>query len=121
MESLQSFTSLLANALSQQQPNNSLLNWDFRGEVADMVEYDNTLIGIVSFSTSTEEVYGNRTQRMEGSLTGQILIEQMTNADVLLCLNQLQTIIYDYIAGLRYTELGDAVIIQGTCDSILTE
>ncbi len=52
-----------------------------------MVEYENTLIGIVSFSTSTEELYGNRTQRLEGSLTGQIRIEQMTNAQILSCLN----------------------------------
>lgn len=87
MESIQSFTAKLAAAFSQQQPNNAALTWDFRGEVADMVEYENTLIGIVSFSTSTEELYGNRTQRLEGSLTGQIRIEQMTNAQILSCLN----------------------------------
>lgn len=75
METLQSFTSKLAQHLSELQPTDSPLKWDFRGEVGDGVLYDRTLIGILSFSTSTEEIYGNRTQRLEGDLTGQILVE----------------------------------------------
>lgn len=86
-----------------------------------MTLYDRTMIGIVSFNTSSEEVYGNRTQRMDGQLTGQIMIEQLTNEEVLKVLNDMQRILYDYIKSMRYTELGDAVIIQGTCDSIITQ
>lgn len=121
METLQSFSHKLAEKFSEQRPNNSVYVWDFRGEVGDMVEYDKTLIGVVSFDTSTEEIYGNRTQRLEGTLTGQIFTEQMTNTEIHDVLNQLQKILYDYIGSLRYTEIGDAVVCQGTCDSILSQ
>lgn len=49
------------------------------------------------------------------------MIEQLTNEEVLKVLNDMQRILYDYIKSMRYTELGDAVIIQGTCDSIITQ
>lgn len=121
METLSSFSNKLADKFSEQQPNNSVINWDFRGDVGDMIEYDNTMIGIISFNSSTEEIYGNRTQRLNGSLTGQIYIEQLTNEQIYEALDQMQSILYDYIGSLRYTEIGDAVVLQGTADSILTE
>lgn len=120
METVQTLTNKMAIAMSQLTPNNSTLRWDFRGEVGDMVEYDRTLIGILSFSDSQEEIYGNRTQRLTGQLQGQIMVEQMTTAEIYTMLDQMQAILYDYIGTLRYTEIGDAVVIQGTCDSILT-
>lgn len=33
----------------------------------------------------------------------------------------MQEVLYDYIGSLRYTEVGDAVVLQGTCDSIITQ
>lgn len=121
METLQSFSEKLAQKFNEQRPNNSTHQWNFRGEVGDMVKYDRSLIGVVSFETSTEEIYANRTQRLEGSLSGEIATEQMTNADIHTVLDELQSVIYDYIGSLRYTEIGDAVVLQGTCDSILTQ
>lgn len=47
METLQSFTSKFAKKLSEQQPDNSTLAWDFRGEVGEPTMYDRTMIGIV--------------------------------------------------------------------------
>lgn len=121
METLQSFSDKLAQKLNLLTPSDSPLKWNFRGEVGDMIEHDRSLIGIVSFETSTEEIYNNRTQRLEGTLTGQICTEQMTNENIYKVINQMQRIIYDYIRSLRYTEIGDAVVLQGTCDSILTQ
>lgn len=121
METLQSFSDKLAQKLNLLTPSDSPLKWNFRGEVGDKIEYDRSLIGIVSFETSTEEIYNNRTQRLEGTLTGQICTEQMTNENIYKLLNQMQRIIYDYIRSLRYTEIVDAVVLQGTCDSILTQ
>lgn len=121
METLQSFSSKLAQKFNEQRPNNSTHQWDFRGDVGEMVEYDRSLIGVVAFNTTTEEIYGNRTERLEGTLTGQIFTEQMTDAEIYQALDELQAVIYDYIGTLRYTEIGDAVVLQGTCDSILTQ
>lgn len=121
MESVQTLTDKMAAAMSQLCPPNSLLKWDFRGEVGDMVEYDKTMIAILSFNDSQEEIYGNRTQRLTGQLTGQIMVEQLADNDIYMLLDQMQSIIYDYIASLRYTEVGDAMVLQGTCDSVLTQ
>lgn len=121
METLTSFSEKLAQKFTEHRPPNSVYQWDFRGEVGDMIKYDKTLIGVVSFNTSTEEIYANRTQRLEGTLTGQIFTEQMSNSDIYTVLDEMQAILYDYIGSLRYTEIGDAVVLQGTCDSILTQ
>lgn len=45
----------------------------------------------------------------------------MTTEDIHKVLDDLQTAIYEYIGSLRYTEIGDAVVLQGTCDSIITK
>lgn len=73
--------------MSQLCPPNSTLKWDFRGEVGDMVEYDKTMIAILSFNDSTEEIYGNRTQRLTGQLTGQIMVEQLADNDIYMLLD----------------------------------
>lgn len=75
METLQSFTAKFAEALSSLQPEDSTLKWDFRGEIGDTILFERTLIGIVQYTMSTEEIYGNRTQRLEGSLTGEIMVD----------------------------------------------
>lgn len=120
METLQSFSQKLAIKLNSLRPRTCGLEWRFHGELGDLIEYDNSMIGVIQFATSTEEIYGNRTQRLEGTLTGQVICEQADNHDIQRALDQLQAIVYDYIGGLRYTDVGDAVVLQGTCDSILT-
>lgn len=120
METTQSFSNKFAENLTALQPQESSVKWDIRGEIGDMQLYDKTLIAIVNFNESTEELYGNRTQRLTGSVTGQIFTEQMANGEVYEVLDEFQAVAYDYIGALRYTEIGDAVVLQGTCDSILS-
>lgn len=121
METTQSLAGKFAENLTQLQPEGVVVNWDIRGDLGDMQLYDRTLIAIVSFTTSTEEIYGNRTQRLSGTITGQISAEQLTNDDINMALDELQEVTFEYFGGLRYTEVGDAVVLQATCDTILTE
>lgn len=120
METLQSFTNKLASNITALQPAEAPIKWDIRGEIGDPQVYDRTMIAIISFDSSTEELYGNRTQRLGGSIVGQIMTEQMTNEEIYEVLDEMQLIIYDYLGGLRYTEIGDAEVLQATCDSIIT-
>lgn len=120
METLQSFSNKLAQNLTDLEPEPSEVKWDIRGEIGDPQVYDRTLIAIVSFESSTEELYGNRTQRLNGAITGQIMTEQMSNDEIYEALDNFQSIIYEYLSGLRYTEIGDSEVLQATCDSVLT-
>lgn len=58
--------------------------------------------------------------RLEATLSGQILVESMDNDTIRKHLDDLQTALYQLIGSYRYTEVGDAVVIQGTCDGIVS-
>lgn len=117
METTQSLTRLIAKELQDSRPDTADAVWDIRGEIADDVVYSADLIAILMFTSNTEEVYGNRTQRMTGQLVGQFLIGEHTPEECEAELNILLETAYSYIGSLRYTEVGDAVVIQGTCDN----
>lgn len=110
----------MAAELTNLQPEytTSEVKWDFRGEVDDDIDLVSDMIALLQFESNTEEIYGNRTQRLVGSLTGQFLIGARTAAECEQHLNVMSQVIMDYIGGLKYTEVGDAVVLQGTTDVI---
>lgn len=75
METLQSLTNKLAENIAALEPAGSPLTWDIRGEVGTPMTYDKSLIAILSFGQSEEQLYGNRTQRLTGSIVGQVLVD----------------------------------------------
>lgn len=117
METIQSLSRLLAEEMMVRQPEEAV-QWDIRGEIAQDVVFSADMIAVLAFSSNTEEVYCNRTQRLTGSLMGQFLIGERTNEECEEQLNILAETLFDYLRSLRYSEVGDAVVLQATCDNI---
>lgn len=118
METIQSLSSKMADQIMDLQPEGTT-KWDIRGEIARDVEYSADMIAVITFSSNSEEVYGNRTQRLIGSVTGQFLIGERTDEECEEELNKLAETVFEYLRSLRYTEVGDAEVIQATCDNIV--
>lgn len=120
METPQSLSKLIAAELTTLQPEytTETVKWEFRGEVDDGIDLVSDMIALLQFESNTEEIYGNRTQRLIGSLTGQFLIGERTADECEEHLKVMSQVIMDYIGSLRYTEVGDAVVLQGTTDVI---
>lgn len=124
METIQTLTNKMAAALNTLQEEyvtrgGTVAGWEFRGEVATELGYEAPdLIGVLTFESASDEVYGNKTLRLEGYLGGSLRMGARTPAECEAQLQLLAEVISDYLGGLRYTEIGDAVVLQATCDTV---
>lgn len=123
METIQTLTRRMAAALAALEAEyieagGTVTGWDIRGEVAPDIEAAPDLIAVLTYDTAAEEIYGNRTLRLTGRLTGSLRMGARTDEEAEQELLLLAQVVYDYLGGLRYTEVGDAVVLQATCDSI---
>ena len=104
------------NALAQQIPYDpsASLEWIIRGElVSDEVEHDKSLIAVLHTTAQSEVVEGNMTLRLDCSLTGQAIIGTAPLSALRLEVERLYNTVATWLRDFRYTEVLEAVVIEG--------
>lgn len=123
METIQTLTNLMAaelTALQEQyrEQGGTVAAWEIRGELGTDTDKPHDLIAVLTFGQSREEVPLNKTLRLTGELNGMLRIGARTDAQCAAELKLMAEVVADYLGGMSYTELGDAVVIQATSETV---
>lgn len=123
METIQTLTNLMAaelTALQEQyrEQGGTVAAWEIRGELGTDTDKPHDLIAVLTFGESREEVPLNKTLRLTGELNGMLRIGARTDAQCASELKLMADVVADYLGNMRYTELGDAVVIQATSETV---
>lgn len=115
-------TKSLMKYIASQLPNNgTALNWIIRGEAGtDEIDENKNLIAIVHCGKQEEIVYRNFTYKLECALTGQILLNTLTQEEMDNEVSALFDTIADYVMSLKYTDCGGVVVMEGRCGNVET-
>ena len=90
------------------------LQWIIRAELdSDEVETDKSLIAVLHLTGQSEVVEGNFTMSLDCSLSGQILIGTATISNLKREIEKLFNAVMVWLRTFRYTEILDAVVIEG--------
>ena len=116
-------TKSLMKWVAEQLPTQGInMQWDIRGEIGtEEVDENKTLIAVCHCIGQNELIHGNFTYRLNCALTGQILLNALTQEDIDNEVNALFQSMAVFVKGLKYTEADSAVIMQGTCGNVETE
>lgn len=123
METIQTLTNLMAaelTALQEQyrEQGGTVAAWGIRGELGTDTDKPHDLIAVLTFGQSREEVPLNKTLRLIGELNGMLRIGARTDAQCAAELKLMAEVVADYLGNMHYTELGDAVVIQATSETV---
>lgn len=123
METIQTLTNLMAAELTSLQEQyreqgGTVAAWEIRGELGTDTDKPHDLIAVLTFGQSREEVPLNKTLRLTGELNGMLRIGARTDAQCAAELKLMAEVVADYLGGMSYTELGDAVVIQAASETV---
>ena len=121
MTTVRSFLKKIAFELSEQQPIDSNRDWDFRAEVpTDEIDENKTLIAVLHLTSQNEVVKFNHTLALDCSLTGQILIGEMTQAEVMDEVQEIWVAVQEYLLDVSMMPVEDAILLQATTGGVET-
>jgi hypothetical protein len=121
MTTVTSFLKEIASELSAQQPADSIRKWDFRSEVPnDEIDENKTLIAVLHMTSQEEIVKFNHTLRLYCSLTGQILIGEMTQEEAMEEVQKIWLTIQEYLMPISMKPVEDAILLQATTGGVET-
>ena len=106
----------LLNELAAQIPYDpsAELEWIIRGELAtDEIETDKSLIAVLHLIGQSEVVQGNYTLALDVALSGQAIIGTASIYDLRKEVERLYNSVAVWLRGFRYSEVLDAVVIEG--------
>ena len=106
----------LLNRLAEHIPYNpsASLEWIIRGELgSDEVETDKSLIAVLHLISQNEVVQGNFTMQMDLALSGQALIGTASISELRKEVEKLYNSVAVWLREFRYTEVLEAVVIEG--------
>lgn len=111
-------TKYIANQLQSQVDN----FWILRGEITnEEIDENKNGIAVVHVDKQEEIVYRNYTYRLEGALTGQIMLNAMTVAEIDQKVENITHALITYIKSLKYTEVESCVLIEGKAGNVATD
>lgn len=109
----------IAGQLPQQGIN---MQWTIRGEIgSDEIDENKNLLAVCHCGNQTEIIYGNFTYKLDCSLTGQILINALTEEAMNEEVEALWDALCTYIKSLRYADCDGVIVMEGTCGALNVE
>lgn len=121
MTTVTSFLKKIASELSAQQPADSIKKWDFRAEVPnDEIDENKTLIAVLHMTSQNEVVKFNYTLHLNCSLTGQILIGEMTQEEVMEEVHTIWATAVEYLTPISMKPVEDAILLQAVTGGVET-
>jgi hypothetical protein len=96
--------------------------WILRGEVTnEEIDENKNGIAVIHVNKQEEIVYHNHTYRLEGALTGQILLNSLTPDEIDQKVENITNALIIYIKALKYTEIDNCVLLEGISGNVATE
>ena len=96
----------------------SLFHWDVRHEIPNETADENkNLLAVLHVNGKSEVIKGNKTFEVDCSLTGQVLIAEYTNEQVLNEVKELELFVSNWCSEKHYTEILDAVLIEAMTET----
>lgn len=113
-------TKSLMKYIAGQLPSQGVeMQWDIRGEIGDQeVDENKTLIAVCHCANQSEIVYNNFTFRLDCALTGQILLNALSEEEIETEVNALYDSLALYIKSLKYTNCEGPIVMQGTTGAL---
>lgn len=116
-------TKTLMKYIAEKLPNQGInMQWTIRGEVgSDEIDENKNLIAVCHCANQTEIIYGNFTYKLDCALTGQILINALTDEAMNEEVEALWDSLCTYIKSLRYADCDGVIVMEGTCGALNVE
>lgn len=113
--------SLMQYIASQLPTQGVIMQWDIRGDVSNQdIVPDNTLIAVCHCDKQSEIIYGNYTQELTCTLTGQVMINALSISDIDTEVQALFDALSTLLKSYRYTEANGPLILDGVCSNVDT-
>lgn len=116
-------TKTLMKLIADLLPNQGeTLNWVIRGEIGDDdIDENKNMIAVVHCASQEEIIYNNFTFKLSCALTGQVLLNALTPEQIHDETTALYKALVSLIGSLKYTELGDSTVLEGTVGVLETD
>lgn len=115
-------TKSLMKYIASQLPNKgTTLNWIIRGEAGtDEIDENKNLIAVVHCTKQEEIIFRNFTYKLDCALTGQILLNALTQEQIDTEVAGIYDTIADFVMSLKYTDCDGAIVMEGKCGNVET-
>lgn len=121
MTTITSLLKAIAAQLEEQQPSDALRKWMIRGEIpSEEVDENKTLIAVLHLNSQEEVVKFNYTFRLNCSLTGQILINEMGQSELIDEAHKIWVTLNEYLRTLQMKSIEDTIVLQAVAHGVET-
>lgn len=112
MTTTQEFLQQIANDINEALTE-TILDWDIRGEIPnEEIDETKNAIAIFHLNNQDEVIQGNKTLKLDVSLTGQIIFGNLTKEEVIEELKELEITVNNYFLDISYRNVLDAVLLE---------
>lgn len=99
--------------------NSRLTNWEVLAEIPENEILENkNQIAILHMTANDELIKGNKTFRLDLSVTGQIMLKEHAKQFIVEQVKELEMTVATFCKELYYSELLDCVLIEATCSLV---
>lgn len=99
--------------------NNRLTNWEVLAEIPENEILENkNQVAILHMTENDEVIKGNKTFRIDLSLTGQIMLKEHEKQFIVEQVKELEQTVATFCKELHYSEILDCVLIEATASLI---
>lgn len=99
--------------------NSRLTNWEVLAEIPENEILENkNQIAILHMTANEELIKGNKTFRLDLSVTGQIMLKEHAKQFIVEQVKELEMTVATFCKELHYSELLDCVLIEANCSLV---